>query len=85
MEAGKLTLSNFLKISIQTSLFRILHVQSSPTSLVHPWAVTVMEDYVYWTDWSQAHSTIFRNNKKVGGKEELLNTIHMVNNINFIS
>ena len=43
--------------------------------LPHPFALTVFEDFVYWTDWNTR--TVEKGNKYDGsGREALVNTTH---------
>ena len=57
---------------------RLLLLQSSSEALVHPWSVSVLESSVYWSDWSQSYSTIYKDNSLVGGDPKLVSTVHMV-------
>ena len=43
--------------------------------IAHPFAISVFEDYVYWTEWNV--KTIYRAHKLTGlDEEELVTTIH---------
>ena len=53
-------------------------LRRSDESLSYPWRLSVLEDYIYWSDWSESYSTIYRDNKMVPGYEEILDTVHMV-------
>jgi len=45
--------------------------------LNHPWAVTILEDFIYWSDRSQHQSQIYKANKKTGESVQLLETVQM--------
>ena len=47
-------------------------------SLVHPWRLSVFGDTVYWSDWSQTHSTIYSANKRRGGEAESIADVNIV-------
>ena len=46
--------------------------------LIHPWSVAISEDFIFWSDWSQTNSSIYRANKRSGDKPELLTSVHML-------
>ena len=43
------------------------------TKAPHPFAITVFEDYMYWTDWN--HKTIEKANKFTGANHTRLQTL----------
>ncbi|XP_038047205.1 low-density lipoprotein receptor-related protein 2-like isoform X2 [Patiria miniata] len=50
------------------------HIHKLPgEELAHPFAVTVFEDYVYWTDWN--HMGIYRANKSTGANMTLMREV----------
>lgn len=60
------------------SKLQVLNLASD--SLVHPWRLSVFEDTVYWSDWAEAHSTIYSANKLRGGEVQSLAVVNMQNN-----
>lgn len=58
------------------SKLKVLNLASD--SLVHPWRLSVFEDTVYWSDWAQAHSTIYSANKLRGGEVQSHAVVNMV-------
>ena len=58
------------------SKLQVLNLASD--SLVHPWRLSVFEDTVYWSDWAEAHSTIYSANKLRGGEVQSLAVVNMV-------
>eukprot|EP00092_Neocalanus_flemingeri_P041600 GFUD01045305.1.p1 GENE.GFUD01045305.1~~GFUD01045305.1.p1 ORF type:complete len:884 (+),score=164.86 GFUD01045305.1:115-2766(+) len=50
----------------------LLTITEQSSSLQHPFSVSIMEDWVYWTEWVQNGSSIFRANKFDGTELEKL-------------
>ena len=67
-----------LKITLSHFFCRMKMLRRSDESLSYPWRLSVLEDYIYWSDWSESYSTIYRDNKMLPGYEEILDTVHMV-------
>ena len=59
-----------------------LHIASD--RLVHPWSLSVFEDTVYWSDWTQTHSTIYSANKLRGGEVQSHAVVNMVISLDLI-
>ena len=72
--------------SITSSNFdgsKLVVLNLASDSLVHPWRLSVFEDTVYWSDWEQAHSTIYSANKLRGGEVQSHAVVNMVGSLTF--
>ena len=59
-------------------------LQIASDRLVHPRSLSVFEDTVYWSDWTQAHSTIYSANKLRGGEVQSHAVVNMVISLDLI-
>ena len=53
-------------------------IKEKSPALHHPYSVSVLEDWVYWSDWQQSGSNIFRANKFDGTDLELITEAKLV-------